>query len=331
MRNTRSVIRAQSGAPAVRRAFTLVELLVVIGIIGILMAILFPALKKARRTAVVLASPIAYVGQDNRVHLTDPSGGYDTVLLPVASSNCPVCHSPPTWSPSGQLIAMQQQDGGTNYAALLDPFAQIPTRFQNQQGRTFMAWLDNARFLSQDGSQTYEVNAMTGQARPALQRSDHIYYLASAPASSPAPFIAAIQLHGHPAVSFLSKDLAPNKIIWREPTVTGGFPHQWPRVDGNGEFVGWTQAAAVTSGRRVAWKHVNDPANRPPTIVGDGNNFTEVGFCDWTEQGQILANANRYGTWKLTIFDRTGRLIRELPTAMPPAAGVIASWRKYGH
>jgi hypothetical protein len=232
------------------------------------------------------------------------------------------------------MIAMQQQDNTGNYAALLDPFGLIPTKFQSQQNRAFMSWIDNQRFLTQDGSQTYEVNATTGQSRAAIQRSDHIYYLAPASANSPAPFIAAIQLHGRAAVAFLKKDLAPGQVIWREPLISSGFPHQWPRVDGNGEFVGWSDSiSGGMGGRRIAWKSVSDASSRPPTYIPNSNStgYSEVCFCDWTEQGQILANANRNGTWRLTIFDRNGRMVRELPTTMPPAAGVIASWRKYGH
>ena len=85
----------------------------VIAIIAVLVALLAPALKSARRKAAVLASPVAYLGADSRIHLTDPSSGLDTPLAVVEKNlNCPVCHVPPVWNPSGTLIAFRTMSRG---------------------------------------------------------------------------------------------------------------------------------------------------------------------------------------------------------------------------
>ena len=106
-----------------------------------------------------------------------------------------------------------------------------------------------------------------------------------------------------------------------------------PRVDMMGEFVAWTLHGPAAGGSAaVGIKGVNDPVSMRPTILGRAQGYGDVYFCDWTEQGTLLCNMSQSGqSWQLALFDRTGNLIRKLETPVPPAKGVVASWRKYGH
>jgi hypothetical protein len=311
--------------------------LVVIGIVAVLVALLLPALRKARRAAVVLASPVAYVASDNAVHLTDPSGGLDLRLTRQGTFACPVCHSPPTWSPAGTLLSVRGLLSvgslSRSVPAVVDPMTG-KERFFSAEVNSVLGWLDGERFLQSSGPGDLSVHHLeSGSVRLPDSREFQYLYAAPAPPGSPGSHVGVIfdRVARVEQVGFMRKDMTRGRVVWTEPSSSSrNHVQSTPRVDPLAEFVGWT----LKSGGRawVATKGVREHASARPNLIGE--QFVNSYFCDWTEQGDILANVRRTagGAWKLVLLDRlTGGVKAELETGLAPMEGPVASWRKYEH
>ena len=277
------------------------------------------------------ASPIAYLGTDSRIHLTDPTGGMDTPMNLVAQqTNCPVCHSPPVWNPSGTRIAFRFAERGQYYTGLLDPYSG-QVRKHPENGQRFMGWFGGERYAAVvPGPNTliHVRDSETGAEVLAMRNDGNAVFLSGAPPNAPAPFVGAAMHQGRSAVVLLRRDLGHGRRLWEE----GGSAMQsieMPRIDPFGEYVAWTSRAG--GGPGIQMKHVNDALALPPTKIG-ADLFRQAYFCDWTEEGMLLANvSNDARNWNLVIFDKRGQLVRQLNLDVKPVEGPVASWRKYTH
>jgi hypothetical protein len=340
-------------------AFTLVELLAVLAIIMLLIALLMPALRKARRQAIVLASPIAYIGVDKQLYVVPASGGrgVDLGQLELYGGWNRTWVS---WSPSGQRIGLHCMDRSvvgqlrpfhaSGYATwIVDPMGGQINRFQEREWMGFRTWTDSSHYLTLGGFKIGGIcdfrvrDADRGAVEqeyiiPEQIRGSFLYLSRVPQGVMNAFYIGAhSEERGNSLIVRLwTRDLRPGRLIWQQKSDNTAFPT--PQVDPTGEWCAWTVYDWKTGGRGVAVKKLNADAAVLPTLIKLVNAEYCI-FCDWTEQGTMLVNmtegaytgSHDASAWALKIIDTQGRIVRDVPTDVRPYPESIASWRKYGH
>jgi hypothetical protein len=314
-----------------RESFSIVEILVVVGIISVLIAILFPALAKARRSALVLACPIAYVGQDGGLYLTNENGTAELRISPPGwrVESRQGLESPMAWSPSGLTLAFQFYNPATSEGGwvLMDVMSGQGLRPRGRRPYSFGGWIDNDTYL---GSGAYFHNVLsvhTGDPVSSFRLPDDRHYdaFARVPRTCDGAFIASFHGDSPSHIALVGRDYQPRKPVYTGPAV-GTHHHHVPLVDPSGEWVAWSYSGAL-------YLHsVRGSSRVPATPVRMPPPYSSPEFCDWTENGRLLVNAALYGGQQaLVVLETDGRLVRQISTTTPPAPGSVAAYRKYEH
>ncbi|HEV8378230.1 MAG TPA: prepilin-type N-terminal cleavage/methylation domain-containing protein [Tepidisphaeraceae bacterium] len=315
-------------------AFTLVELLVAIAIIAILIALFAAVISKARRKAIILASPIVYyTPNDNGLHLTDPTLSWDTSVFCEPAASFDRRPGGQMWSPSGQKIGfdLSNSEGHSpQYICIYHPMTGLLLKHPQMPAKedlrsSFRGWVNDENFIEKADRKLYVRRADTG----AVVRTVEIEpWVASGPFHLLPPGSSEPYIVRYGGIYTATKNFRVARTIWA-PSIPNSAQDPWLManvcfgvdVDAAGEWVAWTMENMRTNTSKIALKRLHDPAQVEPILLDVNGSFLQ-----WSDSGNMLLSV----PGGLAIADKSGNIIR---TANIPRSNFNrdASWRRWGH